>query len=346
MHAAVASTITFQQADCPQSALEGLRHDLSLPNPEYVSRQRFGRSAAGLPQFIECLVEHRNGSVEMPRGAVVALRRRLAEVNETLEFDDRRCVHAAAGLRAMVQLRPYQADAVQRMRRSVQGLLVLPPGGGKTVTGIAAAAAIDQPTLIIVHTHELLDQWQETTQRILNLEVGVVSEGTCAPRAITVGMVQTLVRLPIDELDALGRRFGCVIVDEAHHTPASTFQSVLGRMPARYRFGLTATPAREDGLTPLVDLTLGVTLFEVAYADLVAAGYLDAPEVRLVYTRFNFDYDGPEDYHDCMMALVEDVERNTLVADLAAREAHDGHTVLVLSARVAHCRHLCSVDHR
>lgn len=152
--------------------------------------------------------------------------------------------------------------------------------------------------------------------------------------------MQSLVRLPGPALDTLGARFGCVIVDEAHHAPASTFQAVLGRMPARHRFGLTATPEREDGLTPLLSFTLGERLFEVAYRDLVAAGYLSAPEVRPVYTRFGFDYSGPDDHHACMAALIDDADRNDLVAEIAAREAAGGHSVLVLSDRVEHCRRL------
>jgi superfamily II DNA or RNA helicase len=47
--------------------------------------------------------------------------------------------------------------------------------------------------------------------------------------------------------------------------------------------------------------------------------------------------------HACMDALVADEVRNDLIADLATREATDGHTVLVLSGRVAHCRRLAKM---
>lgn len=343
MRAVVTGTIAFRTADCPPKALERLRRDLSFPNPEFVARRRMGRQVAGVRERIVCLAEHGDGWTEVPRGAVALLRRRLAEVGIAVEFDDRRVTHPATGLSASVELRSYQAAAVSRMQRGVQGTVVMPCGGGKTVAGTAAAAEIDQPTLVVVHTHDLLEQWRDTVRRLLGIEVGVVAEGRCEPGAITVATVQTLVRMRPEDLDALGAQFGCVIVDEAHHAPASTFRAVLARMPARYRFGLTATPRREDGLTPLLGFTLGERLFEIGYADLVAAGYLAAPEVRPVYSSFTFDYASADDHHACMEALIGDDERNELVADLAAAEANAGHTVLVLSGRVAHCRRLAGM---
>ncbi len=131
------------------------------------------------------------------------------------------------------------------------------------------------------------------------------------------------------------------------HAPASTFQAVLWRLPARWRVGLTATPDREDGLGPLVDLTLGDRLFEIGYRELVDAGYLEAPEVRPIFTNFTFEYGSPEDHARCLAALAMDETRNALIADLVAREAREGRAVLVLSGRVDHCHHLAElVDRR
>lgn len=243
-------------------------------------------------------------------------------------------------MQANIELRPYQALAVDAMVRGVQGSVVMPPGAGKTATGTAAIARLEQPTLVIVHTHDLVEQWRQSVERFLGVKAGVVSDGQRSIEPITVATVQTLVRMSGDELGDLLRHFGCVIVDEAHHAPASTFRMVLSAMPARYRFGLTATPEREDGLSPLLDLTLGERLFEIGYPELVEGGFLQAPEVRPIYTSFDFDYGGPDDMHACMDALVTDEERNGLIVELAAREATDGHTVLVLSGRVAHCRRL------
>ena len=346
MRALVSGTIGFHGAECHPKALERLRRELSFPNPEYVSRRRMRRKVAGIDERIECLMERQDGWVKIPRGAVGLLRKHVAKVGAHVDFEDQRSFHPSAGLHAEAALRPYQAEAVDKMRRGIQGTVVMPCGGGKTITGTAAIAVIDQPTLVLVHTHDLLEQWRETVRRVLKVNAGVIAEGTCEPSTVTVATVQTLTRLPPNRLETLGPLFGCVMVDEAHHAPASTFQSVLSRMPARYRFGLTATPNREDGLTSLLELTLGDRLFEISYADLVEMGYLDSPKACPIYSTFAFDYTGPRDYHACMSALVADQNRNELIADLAVREAANGHNVLVLSSRVAHCRLLAEMIRR
>jgi superfamily II DNA or RNA helicase len=150
-----------------------------------------------------------------------------------------------------------------------------------------------------------------------------------------VATVQTLLGLPTAELNAIGRRFGLVVADECHHLPAATFRSVLAGLPGKYRFGLTATPTRADGLTPLLDLCIGPQLYRVTHEELVAAGHLVVPEVVAVETGCACE---AADHTALVAALVDDAARNRLLVDLAAREAQQGHAVLVLSGRIAHCR--------
>lgn len=341
--AVVAGTIAMRRDKLPARVLEGLRHDLSFPNPEYVARKRMGRYLGATPERIECLAEAPDGWVHVPRGAVARLRERLAQAGHALRFHDRRVVGDPLPGLPRIDLRPYQAEAVAAIRRGTQGTVVMPCGGGKTVVGVAAISDLGRTTLVIVHTRDLLDQWIAALRERLGLVAGVVTEGEVRPGPVTVATVQTMVRLDGGAFARLAARFGVVIVDEAHHSPCSTFQTVLSRIPARWRVGLTATPEREDGLGPLVDLTLGERLFEIGYRELCDAGYLEAPEVRPIFTDFTFEYGGPEDYARCLAALATDAGRNALIADLVAREAVGGRAVLVLSGRVDHCRHLAEL---
>lgn len=338
MRATVDSMIRFRGQDCPPKALERLRKDLAFINPEYVTRNRLSLYLGDTPQLIECLAEDKTGIVEIPRGAAGLLKQRLRECSANVTFEDGRVEHPPVAFGGAPELRPYQEQAVQAMQRGTQGVVVMPCGGGKTIAGLGAVARIKQPTLVIVHTRDLLEQWTATIQRDLQVAPGVIAEGEINPAVITVATVQTLVRLEPGRFDEITRGFGCVILDEAHHCPASTFQSVVSRFPAKHRFGLTATPERADGLTPLIGVTFGPCLFEISYAELVAGGWLNAPVVREVRTAFSFDWQGPEDLHRLMDALADDADRNRLIVDLTVAEARAGHTVLVLSERVEHCR--------
>lgn len=342
MKAVVSGCISFRAADCHPKVIEQLWHDLSFPNPEYLSRQRMGRRRDDVPRAIECLYQDDAGWVHLPRGAVELLRRRLRAIGEDVTFEDRRVLLPSLGLEQEVRLRPYQRNALRAMEAGIQGTVLMPCGGGKTVVGIGAIAQIQQPTLVLVHTRDLAEQWRERIALCLGEVAGLIGGGKRMLAPITVAMVQSLARIEAGALAELGQRFGCVIIDEAHHAPALNFRHVLAHLPARYRFGLTATPEREDGLTPLLDLCIGPRLFEIGQPELVALGYLTRPEVRVLPSRFTFEYEGPEDHGRMMAALTLDEERNQRIVDQVLAEARAGHTVLVLSGRVAHCQHLAA----
>src|SRR5690606_38598377 len=239
-----------------------------------------------------------------------------------------------------VALRDYQARAVAALARVTQGTVVIPCGGGKTRVGIGAVASLRTPALVLVHTLDLAEQWRSELRELLGIEAGLVGGGADAPGAVTVGVIQTLVRWEPERLDAFLGGFGLLVLDEAHHVAAATFHEIVGRCPARYRLGLTATPEREDGLTPLLELFLGRPLAIVSHEELVAAGVLALPDIRVVETGFSFPYLGANDYAPMMSALVADEGRNELVVRAVTAEARAGHACLVLSGRVDHCRAL------
>ena len=150
-----------------------------------------------------------------------------------------------------LRLYPFQNDCVSDLRaaimRSMSAALVLSTGAGKTViAGRVAqlAAAKGSTTLLLVHRRELVRQSIKTLKlAVPGMPIGVEAAGWPAmPWAkLHVGMVQSIAR----------REFTCnpdiVIVDEAHHARAPTWEKVLARWPHAVRIGLTATPERLDG---------------------------------------------------------------------------------------------------
>jgi superfamily II DNA or RNA helicase len=338
LHAVVDSAIRLPP-EAPPRLVERLRLALRFCNPAFVARRRFGRSVWGVPEFIECHDDDpRNGGLALPRGAVEILRRFAEEERVDLAFDDRRLALPDLDLAPLRGLRPYQERALAAALGGVQGTIVMPCGSGKTVVGAALVRAAHQPALILVHTLDLVGQWTSALGDA-GAPVGLVADGRLDVQPITVGTVQSIGALPEEAFDQIAARFGLVITDECHHLPADSFRTVVHRFPARRRIGLTATPERADGLTPLLGLYLGKALFEVGYDELVAGGYLMRPGVRPVVTAFAPD-PIPESWDRLMDLLIDDAERNNLIVDLVAREAAEGHLCLVLSGRIAHCRRL------
>lgn len=152
----------------------------------------------------------------------------------------------------MSLLRPYQLDAIDRVRAAMRQhrrvVLTVPTGGGKTVIAseiVRRVIAAAQPVLFLAHRAELVDQAAATLAR-LGLTVGAVSASAQTPpnpfAPVQVATVQTLLarrdRRP---------RASVVVFDECHHAVATEFRSVLDDYPAALVLGLTATPERSDG---------------------------------------------------------------------------------------------------
>jgi superfamily II DNA or RNA helicase len=153
----------------------------------------------------------------------------------------------------MVSLRPFQADAVAKIRGAYMTgyrrvLFVLPTGGGKTFTfvHIAKQAAIrGNRVCILLHRQELVDQSSRSLHAI-GCQHGVIANGYRMDlrHTVQVASVQTLAR----RLHTIPAGFfQLLIVDEAHHAVAGTWAKVLAAMPQSRILGVTATPERLDG---------------------------------------------------------------------------------------------------
>ncbi|HEX6578692.1 MAG TPA: DEAD/DEAH box helicase family protein [Jiangellaceae bacterium] len=115
-------------------------------------------------------------------------------------------------------MRPQQATAVADMVVLDLGVLVAPPGAGKTVMACAAIAHHDVPTLVVVDRNELVDQWRTRLETHLDIDparIGQIGGGRDKPGGvIDIAMIQSLARR---DDPALFDSYGLVVVDECHH---------------------------------------------------------------------------------------------------------------------------------
>ena len=181
-----------------------------------------------------------------------------------------------------MELRPYQQQARQAVHAEwVAGhsrtLLVLPTGTGKTV--VFAAIAEDcvragKRVLVLAHRSELLSQAADKIQAATGLQCALeqaAHSSLDSPLRITVGSVQTLGQPKRLERFDPGR-FGCIIIDEAHHAVTGSYRRVLDRFSGARVLGVTATPDRGDqqNLGKLFDSLA----YEYKLTDAVREGYL------------------------------------------------------------------------
>lgn len=154
-----------------------------------------------------------------------------------------------------MQLRPYQVEAkaaIFREHESVRStLLVLATGLGKTVVFAAIASEYiqkGQRVLVLAHRTELVTQAKATLER-MGATVGIEMAGQKVDRLflpdVVIASVQTLQKKRLESFSP--ELFGLVIIDEAHHTAAKSYMTIVEHFQAAKVLGVTATPDRGDG---------------------------------------------------------------------------------------------------
>jgi len=129
-----------------------------------------------------------------------------------------------------------------------------PTGSGKSIAALNAIALLGCSALVVVPRKRIAAQWRKMAIDFLGLppsRIGMIEEGKFDFRhkAITVAVIHNLVGREIPE--GFAEAFGTVVFDEVQNLGARSFSESMGRVYARYRFGLTATPERGDGCESL-----------------------------------------------------------------------------------------------
>lgn len=306
-----------------------------IPNPFYERARKEG--FWGEPKYIEVHQAHSgriNGeSVNVPRGMLNQICRGMDALDYDWALEDKRCEGLYGYKLSLMDgvdtgfLRDYQREAAEALLRAEQGIYEAPTGSGKTMTAIGMMAMAQLPTLVLVDRRHLVEQWRDRIESVFDLRPSSVMGGK-----ITGGWVDVVVTTiqSITDSDSQASRMlkyntGMVILDECHHVTAHTYRDVIDRFPARYRFGLSATPERQPGLLALAEAYLGPVVAKTPRKELLERGLLVQPTVQPVETKFRFDYVPTHRDEDnklrrnnwgkLVSAICEDRSRNRLIAD-------------------------------
>lgn len=311
---------------------------LTLLNPLYVENERMGRFNGRTPKYLY-FFRPEDDKLYVPRGFLPAIISYCKRNSINLTVNDLTALLPETSYKFTGTLRTYQKEATKNMLGYSEGTLCSPTGSGKTTMGLYIVSKRKQPTIITIHTKELLNQWVDRIENFLSISksrIGIIGDGKVAPKTITVALVQTL-----KKHSNLLKKFGHLVIDECHHIPAKNLYELVGKYNGRYITGLSATPYRRDGLGKLIEWYAGPIRHRIESGRMVSEGHICKIKPVIRNTDFiSALYDPANDYSKLMSEISQDKDRNNLIIQDIIKEVDNGEICLVVSDRKNHCNSL------
>ena len=332
--------------------------NIVLDNPTYVTLKRMNKEDTirrrHVPEKLN-LYYTKQDYVVLPIGCLRGIWDYIKDENYKIVFNEPHYIN-------MMYKEPtnplfdYQEKAVNKMILAKSGVLVAACAAGKTYMGIEIIKRIGQRALWLCHTADLLNQAKEDIlEQYPETKIGLTTDGKLEiGEEITISTVQTM-----DKIDPslYAKEFNVIICDECAHvasapTDMKMFGRVLSNIPARYKFGLTATPARSDGLTKAMYAYLSMNT-EGKFAPTYKIDRSEVKTIPCIHQRVELynGYDGEKIaqlydssammvYNDLIAALCNDLNRTNKILDKVEQCNKEGRKQVVLSSRIEHCNQM------
>lgn len=206
------------------------------------------------------------------------------------------------------------------------GVIIVPPGKGKTGMGLYLGSLINKPFLIIVHKTFLLNQWKERINQFLpNAKIGIIQQDKIdiEGKDIVIGMLQSICQKDYDE--DVFEKFQFVIFDEVHHLGAKKFSNALLKIQAPYTLGLSATPKRNDKLEKVFYWHLGPPMWE-QYAE---------SDKTVTIKMYNYKLSGPNKlFKPVFNFRTKQVNMAKMVTNLTEIDERNQHIINLITSEI------------
>lgn len=333
----ISNQVYLRRLQLNEKLIGFLKDNLNILNMDYMVRKNIGKSTFNIDKYIRLVKETADG-IMLPRGFVAALVEFCKHESIPFKIIDNRKKLEQVNFDSNIKLLPHQELALEKVEGKNFGVIVSPPGSGKTIIGLEIIAEKCQPALIIVHRQQLFDQWIDRIQSFLKIpkaEIGQIgNQKFKLGKKITVAMIQSLSRSK--EVASIANSFGTIIVDECHHIPAKSFREAIVQFNSYYLYGLTATPKRKNNDEKLIYIYIGNILYHVDQNEGLRQ-LSNRVEINVIETNLFVPFDYKIDnYETISRILIHDTQRNTMIVRDIEQNAGRFKTILVLTERKEH----------
>jgi len=314
------------------------RENLNFFNAEYAVKKKLGISTYQTEKYFK-LINEEGEYIFISRGFINQLIEFCQKNEIPFVLNDERKLKPETVFKSKITLYDYQKNTLQEIQDKDYGVIVAPPGSGKTIIGLELIAKKSQPALILVHRAQLFEQWVERIQSFLGInktEIGQISGSKKKiGKQITVAMMQTLIKYK--NIQEISDKFGTIIIDECHHIPAKTFRELIINFKPYYLYGLTATPKRKYNDEKLIYYYIGEIISEMnPHKNLNIASPINTSLI-IKETNLSVPFDFKTDTFEVLSKiLVYDSSRNLMIIEDILKQITVGRKILLLTERKEH----------
>ena len=355
MRITLANQIYIETANLKSALKNSLRRMGAFSNPQFYKKQAMGYETRGVPRIIWCGSEE-DGYIAIPRGKLEVLTAALQEAKIPYQLTDKRQVGKTTQVSFQGQLYPEQQLACDHLLKYETGILSAATAFGKTAVGAAMIAERKVNTLILVHNREIMKNWVEDLQKFLLIDekapTYTTPTGRVKQRKSVIGtlyaghdslggIIDIAMVASLGSGDAINERihdYGMVIMDECHHAGAANAEAVLREVGARYVYGLTATPKRDDGMEQKIFMQFGPIRWRFTSKERIAMQGFTCV-VRPRFTAL-INSGKPWRIQEAYQAVIHDVHRNQQIVNDVKVCIAAGHSPLLLTRFREHAAEL------
>ena len=331
----VDGSIRIKKQELSSKITSFIKEELNIFNKEYMVKKKLGKSVFKTEKYFN-LIQDNSDEILLPRGFIEKLTNYFKTEKIAYKIKEEYKKHKAVKFKSAIKLHNEQKKILSSIKDKTSGIIVSPPGSGKTIIALELIAKLGLPTLILVNRNQLLSQWVERTEQFLGIpktQIGVIS-GSKKKEAkeITIATLQSLGRYK--NLAELYDAFGVIIIDECHHIPAKTYRELIFSFKSGYLFGLTATHERKHGTEQITEFMIGPIIAEMKKEDVSLPRTF---EVTIYPTKMILPFRYKTDHYEVLAKVISfDSARNELIAKTIFKEVKAKRKVLVLTERKEH----------